>query len=108
MARDSGFGLLEAIVALIVLGLTIVAVFDLVIEGSTRRARSADRLNELLFAKSIVARVGQDLPARPGRQSVRSISGQMWSIEITTMPGLAVKINGQTFKNTIPGALEVG
>jgi hypothetical protein len=30
------------------------------------------------------------------------------SIEITTMPGLAVKINGQTFKNTIPGALEVG
>lgn len=30
------------------------------------------------------------------------------SIEITTMPGLDVKINGQTFKNTVPGALEVG
>jgi prepilin-type N-terminal cleavage/methylation domain-containing protein len=64
--HEPGFTLVEILVALAILGL-ILATFAQVISGRVKSAQRNDAATQaLLFARSMMERIGRDLPLRPG------------------------------------------
>ena len=82
MRNDAGFGLLEAIVAIAVIGSVAVTVFDLVIGATARRSRSVARIEELLTAQRLLADDSALAARAVGRYPTRSSDGRLWTVVI--------------------------
>ena len=83
--REAGFTLLEVLVALAILGVALVASMQ-ALSGAlagTRRAEAAGQA--LLTARSLLDRVGTELPIAAGSQS-GSATGLAWTISIARHP----------------------
>lgn len=82
MHNDRGFGLLEAIVSIAIIGSVAVTVFDLVIGATARRARSVDQVEQMLVAQRLLADdVALAAPAE-GRYPRRGSDGRLWTITV--------------------------
>ncbi len=79
----AGFTLLEALVALTILTGTTASIMTLI--ATNRRAQTyADAdLSATLHVRSLLARIGRDLPLEIGTQSGTFDDGQTWSVLIT-------------------------
>ncbi|MDQ0473530.1 prepilin-type N-terminal cleavage/methylation domain-containing protein [Labrys wisconsinensis] len=86
MSRDRGFGLLEAIVALAILGVTATALYDMVAGAAIRRAAAAARLQTLLTAKGLLTQAGLDAARAPGRWPVAAPDGAAWTLTVSPSP----------------------
>lgn len=82
---DSGFTLIEIMVALAVLGLVLVAVFRIYGTGILSVGRGVDELRLALAAEAVLARTRLDLDPRQGRAE-GSIDGIDWLMEARPMP----------------------
>jgi type II secretory pathway pseudopilin PulG len=83
-----GFVLLEALVALAVLGLALAVLMPAGI-GAVRQLREAEALGRAnLAAQSLMAGVGvaEETPLRPGITSGRLGDGTAWRIEVRALP----------------------
>jgi general secretion pathway protein I len=79
-ARAAGFTLLEALVALAILSGVIASVMTLI--GLNRRAQAEAEtdLAAALHARTLLARIGRDLPLETGTQSGTFDDGTAWSV----------------------------
>ena len=77
-----GFTLVEVLVAFTILGLTLAALFQAFGGGLRGVAIARDYLAASAEARSIVQRVGVDIPVRPGALSGDLSDGNRWEVSI--------------------------
>lgn len=75
---QNGFTLLEVLVAFTVLTLTLTAVLQIFSGGLRNSVTTRDYASALTLAQSQIARIGQDIPLRVGRQNGSDASGYAW------------------------------
>ena len=78
----AGFTLLEVLVALVVLALSLGALFAALSSGLGLLQRSGERVQAALALESTLARLGADIPLVPGRQSGDAGGGLRWEVAI--------------------------
>lgn len=83
--NDEGFSLIEAIVALAVIGLVSMAVFDLLINPASRQAEDVKTLDRLISARQVLADVGTWQFISPGERQVKLDDGTVWKVRVTTV-----------------------
>ncbi len=84
-----GFTLVEILVALAILGL-ILAAFAQVLSGRVLSAGRIDAETQaLLFARSMMDRVGRDVPLAPGSREGALGNGGTWRLRIAPAEGIA-------------------
>ncbi|MDR6290871.1 prepilin-type N-terminal cleavage/methylation domain-containing protein [Inquilinus ginsengisoli] len=80
--RESGFTLVEVLVALAVLGSIASAALVLLVSSRDRDARATAQMRAGLAAEAILERVGLDLPLAPRSVTGRLGDGSAWSLAI--------------------------
>lgn len=86
-ARDQGFALIEALVALAILGMMLAILFEVAAGSAARVGRVAESRAGLLVARSQLAAVGATIPLAPG--ITRGVDGALeWSAAIEPAGGL--------------------
>ena len=98
---QAGFTLLEVLIALAIMGVALVASMQALSGGlaGTRRAEAAGQA--LLTARSLMDRVGTELPVAPGSQS-GSEAGLSWTIAIARRPEPAKKDQQAATDRSLP------
>lgn len=81
--RHAGFTLLEALVALTILASAMASLMMLIATNRRAQADADADLAAALHARTILARIGRDLPLEVGTQSGTFEDGRAWSILIT-------------------------
>ena len=82
---QDGFTLIENLVALAILGLAL-AVFAQIISTQTSSARRIDSaIQSILFARSILERLGHDLPLVPGNTSGAFDEAGSWQLKVAAL-----------------------
>jgi general secretion pathway protein I len=80
--EESGFTIVEVLVALLVLALSLSVLFD-IISISLGRVGNAEKLTEAtLVAQSVLARVGADMPLQEGETAGRYDNGLRWRVHV--------------------------
>jgi general secretion pathway protein I len=80
---NEGFTLLEVIVALAILSISLTLVLRTLSGGFHYQQQARTLADATQLAQSLLARVGVDLPLRPGIQNGTVPSGLLWQIQIT-------------------------
>ncbi|MGO4571641.1 PulJ/GspJ family protein [Microvirga sp. 2TAF3] len=80
----AGFTLLEALVALTILAGVTASVMTLIATNRRAQAHADADLSAALHVRTLLARVGRDLPLEVGTQSGTFEDGQTWSIFISS------------------------
>ena len=78
--RDRGFTLLEALVALAVLGMVLSGAFGVFSSGLRGLSRGDERLTVALFAESLLGRADLDLTTGEGEVGGRTADGMTWRV----------------------------
>jgi len=87
--RQRGFTLIEIIVALAILAVALTALFQ-AFSGGLRVTTATERqAAAVMLARSLLDRVGEDIPLAAGEQAGVSEDGQRWSIAIAPSPLIA-------------------
>jgi len=81
-APSRGFTLIEILVAFAILAFVLVALYRIFGGGLATTARLEQRSAELLMARSILERVGADVPLVAGEQSGTTPDGMAWVLDI--------------------------
>ncbi|HEV2563904.1 MAG TPA: type II secretion system protein [Microvirga sp.] len=79
----AGFTLLEALVALAILTGTTASLMVLIATNGRAQAQADADVSAALHARTLLARIGRDLPLAEGGQSGALDSGDRWSVLIT-------------------------
>lgn len=87
---DEGFGVLEAIVALIVAALALQALYGATSASLRSAQRSKVHLNALALAQSHLATLGVIEPLTPGETRGAYADGTLWRITTTNLSRLGV------------------
>ena len=86
--RQSGFTLLEVLLAFVIFALTFATVLEIV-AASTRSTMRASAYSEAaLLAKSLAEQLGTEIPIEAGSYSGETEDGIAWVIEISDFEGL--------------------
>lgn len=80
---NSGFTLIETVVALAILGLGLAVLFRVFGDVLDRDFQSESKATAASLAQSLEARLGQDLPIAPGLSSGAFGNGYHWQVEIS-------------------------
>jgi general secretion pathway protein I len=80
--RESGFTLVEVIVALAVAALALSSFFDVVAEGLNRTGQAEAMAEAGSLAQSLLARVGSELPIGPGTTNGEFSNGYRWRLQV--------------------------
>jgi general secretion pathway protein I len=80
--REDGFTLVEVAVALIILCLSLGAMYKLFSSGLTAVERIEAVHTAVSIAQSLLDRVGSELPVKPGRTVGQLAGGLRWQISI--------------------------
>jgi prepilin-type N-terminal cleavage/methylation domain-containing protein len=78
--RDRGFTLLEALVALAVLGMVLSGAFGVFSSGLRGLSRGDERLTVALFAESLLGRADLDLTTGEGEVGGKTADGMTWRV----------------------------
>ena len=78
--RNRGFTLLEALVALAVLGMVLSGAFGVFSSGLRGLSRGDERLTVALFAESLLGRADLDLTTGEGEVGGRTADGMTWRV----------------------------
>ncbi len=81
--RRAGFTLLEALVALTILTAATASLMMLIATNRRAQSDAQDDLSAALHVRTILARIGRDLPLEAGTQSGAFEDGYVWSVLIT-------------------------
>lgn len=85
-AHNAGFGMIEVVVAFLLLSLSL----GVLLGGLTAGLRSSDRAAlggiALLYAESLMAETGISTPLEPGETTGVTDSGYAWKRQISAMP----------------------
>ncbi len=79
---DQGFSLIEVLVSLVIVGISLVVLLQIFSGGLQRISGSVETYKASLFARSLEARIGRDLPLQTGLQRGESEQGFEWVIDI--------------------------
>jgi general secretion pathway protein I len=77
-----GFTLIEILVAFAILAFALVALYRIFGGGLATTARLEQRTAALLLARSMLERVGTDVPLVAGEQSGTTADGMAWTLDI--------------------------
>lgn len=77
---ESGFTLLEAIIALAILALSLSVVFQLISTSIGRTGQSEAVTQARVLAQSLLARVGHEIPAKAGELTGEEGHGLRWRL----------------------------
>jgi general secretion pathway protein I len=77
---ESGFTLLEAIIALAILALSLSGIFQMMSISIGRTAQSEAVTQARVLAQSLLARVGHEIPAKAGEQTGDDGHGMRWRL----------------------------
>jgi len=80
--RESGFTLVEVIVALAIAALALSSFFDVASEGLHRTGQAEAMAEAGSLAQSLLARVGSELPIAPGTTTGESSNGYRWRLQV--------------------------
>jgi len=81
-APARGFTLIEILVAFAILAVVLVALYRVFGGGLATTARLEQRTAALLMARSMLERVGTDVPLVAGEQSGTTADGMAWTLDI--------------------------
>jgi len=84
--RAAGFSLIEVLVAFFIFALVIGSALQLVGSSLDLAARARDSGEARLIAESVLARVGGDIPLRPGRYEGQADGGYTWQVTAEARP----------------------
>jgi general secretion pathway protein I len=87
--RQRGFTLIEIIVALAILAVALGALFQSFSTGLRATAVTDRQAAAIMFAQSLLDRIGQDIPLAASERAGVSEEGLRWSITITPSPLIA-------------------
>lgn len=79
---EQGFSLIEVLVSLTIVGISLIILLQIFSGGLQRIDVSEDAYKASIFARSLEARLGHDLPLQTGLQRGESDQGYGWSIDI--------------------------
>jgi len=80
---ESAFSLIETLVSLTILTISLLVLFQIFSGGLYNIEHREQNYKAALFAKSLAARLGRELPLETGLQKGESEQGYEWIIEIT-------------------------
>lgn len=80
--RDRGFTVLEALIAVAILGLAAGSLVMANQRAATRSIAALERFRTVLAAENALARLGLDLPVRAGRQAGETADGLRWTLDL--------------------------
>ena len=83
--RDSGFTLIESLVAFAIMAVTLVAVYQAFGNGLRNERISGQRHADLLEARSLVERLGHEIALAEGSVSGTFGSGSDWELTLTQL-----------------------
>jgi len=87
--RQRGFTLIEIVVALAILSVALPALFQ-AFSGGLRATTSTERRTAaVMLARSLLDRVGADIPLAPGEQTGVTGDGRHWRIAMAPSPLIA-------------------
>lgn len=104
--KEQGFSLIEVLVSLTIVGISMVVLLQIFSGGLHRMVRSDETFRASVFARSLEARIGRDLPLQTGLLRGENDQGFKWDIDIfpyDTDQGL-IRVNvprGQLYQLTI-------
>lgn len=82
MSDESGFTLIEVLVALVILGLSVGGVLAAIANGLSLAHRGKGELAASALAQSLLDRVGRDLPLEDGERSGLAEDGLNWRLTV--------------------------
>jgi len=80
--NEAGFTVLEIIAALAILSVSFSVLFNLLSDGLQRTSQTEKMAEATLLAQSLLARVGTELPIRPGLVDGEFEQGYHWRLAI--------------------------
>ena len=81
-ARKSGFSLIDALVAIAILGVSLTILFRAISGDLVRMARAETTLRAAVLAQNLLHETGLDRPLRPGERSGREGEVFAWRVAI--------------------------
>jgi prepilin-type N-terminal cleavage/methylation domain-containing protein len=84
--KEQGFTLLEVLVALVILGIAFSASFQIISDGTHFLARADQERTATLVARSLLARIGNDIPIEPG---IQEFPGNPVRLQLSMAPAQA-------------------
>ena len=84
-ARDSGFTLIEILVAFAIMAVTLLSVFQALGAGLKHEHIAEQRNRGVLSARSLVDRLGRDIPISEGRLTGAFATGADWEMTLTRL-----------------------
>lgn len=79
---ERGFSLIEVLVSLTIIGISLIVLLQIFSGGLQRITRLEETYQASIFARSLAARVGRDLPLETGLQTGENDQGFKWVIDI--------------------------
>lgn len=79
---EQGFSLIEVLLSLTIVGISLIVLLQIFSGGLRRIDVSEETYKASLFARSLEARIGRDLPLQTGLQRGESEQGFAWVIDI--------------------------
>jgi len=86
---DSGFTLIEVIVAFIIASISLAVLYQSFSESLNATSRVSEKMNALKFIQSKIASLGIDHPIQQGETSGVSEEGFFWSLEASPFTEVA-------------------
>jgi len=86
---EAGFTLPEIIAALLILALSLGGIFGVLSDGLRRTGQAEAMAEAGALAQSLLARVGSELPIRPGNATGDFGNGYRWRVDIAPYGGTA-------------------
>ena len=82
-SSEAGFSLLEAVVSFAILAMVLAAVFSAATFGLRMSARATQRTEALMEARSLIDRVGVDVPLAAGTYNGKTALGRAYHLVIS-------------------------
>lgn len=81
---EAGFTLVESLVSLAILALALTATFAAGSQGLSASARAKLETQAVMEARSLIARVGGDVPLKPGRYAGKTALGHPYRLTVAS------------------------